>query len=87
MAGLIDGDGTLDDRGRALIRLSSRTCVSQLSYVLKSLGVPSSMTYGDYSGNEDALIKSSFPCFGIAFPMSDLFSMSRKYQGVLPKFN
>lgn len=86
IAGLVDGDGT-EHRGRFLIRLASRTCVSQLATVLHALRIPSSMIYNDQIGNENALVKSCYPSFGIEFPSEEIFSMSRKYSGERQKFS
>ena len=87
VCGLLDGDGTVDENGTALIRLSSRTCISQLSYVLRSIGVPCAMWHGDSSGKEGVLIKANYPLFGISFPLSDMFSQATKYTGTQPKFS
>lgn len=84
VCGLVDGDGT-EHRGRFLVRLASRTCISQLSAVLHWLGVSSSMSYHDQIGNEKSLIKSSYPSFGIEFPSKE-FSGSRKFTGEEQKF-
>ena len=42
--GIIDSDGNVDNHGRIYIRLSSRTCVNQLMWILKELG----FTVGSY---------------------------------------
>lgn len=78
ICGLVDGDGTWHG-GRFLIRLSSRTCISQLATVLHYLGVPVSMSYQDNSEKEGALIQSCYPLFSVEFPATEMFSRSRKY--------
>lgn len=80
LCGLIDGDGTVKENGNTLIRLSSRACISQLSYLLNYFNLESSMTYMDYSDNPNVLIKSSYPMFGIAFNLDERFNISYKYQ-------
>lgn len=78
ICGLVDGDGTWHG-GRFLIRLSSRTCISQLATVLHYLGIPVSMSYQDNCGKEGALIQSCYPLFSVEFPATEMFSRSRKY--------
>ena len=87
ICGLIDGNGTVNAHGTALISLNSRTCISQLSYVLRSLGVPASMMYDDFSEDEKALVWPSYPLFGISFPLGDMFEKSRKNNGARPRFS
>lgn len=77
ICGLVDGDGT-EHNGRFLIRLASRTCISQLASVLHHLNVPVSMSYTDNSEKEDGLIQSCYPTFSIEFPQ-DQFTASRKF--------
>ena len=79
VCGLVDGDGTWHG-GRFLIRLSSRTCISQLATVLHDLGVPVSMSYADTSEKEGAMIQSCYPLFSVEFPASEMFAQSRKYR-------
>lgn len=78
ICGLVDGDGTWHG-GRFLVRLSSRTCISQLATVLHYLGVPVSMSYQDTSEKEGALIQSCYPLFSVEFPATEMFARSRKY--------
>ena len=70
VSGLVDGDGTYHS-GRFLIRLASRTCISQLATVLHAIGVPVSMSYYDSSNREGAMIQSCYPMFSVEFPVSD----------------
>ena len=79
VSGLVDGDGTYHS-GRFLIRLASRTCISQLATVLHAIGVPVSMSYYDSSNREGAMIQSCYPMFSVEFPAYDRFCMSRKYR-------
>ena len=79
ICGIVDGDGIWHD-GHFLIRLASRSCVSQIATLLRSLGVSPSMSYRDASEKEDAMIQSCYPMFSVEFPASDLFIMSRKYR-------
>lgn len=77
ICGLVDGDGT-EHNGRFLIRLASRTCISQLASVLHHLDVPVSMCYSDASEKEGCLIQSCYPMFSVEFPQEQ-FTGSRKY--------
>lgn len=82
LAGIIDGDGSINrNNNKCNIRLSSRKCISQLSYLLSYFELCPSMTYydGNQSDNKDKLIKDSFPIFGVDFNINEeLISLSYK---------
>lgn len=85
LSGIIDGDGSISSNGKANIRLSSRKCISQLSYLLNYFGLCPSMTYydGTLNAKEDSLIKSSFPIFGVDFNVNEeMKSISYKCKNV-----
>lgn len=84
IAGIIDGDGCIDTKGGVTIRLSSRTCISQLSQLLGVLDMPCSMTYYDGTSNlsPNRLIKEGFPTFGISFTPSDKIDISVKCNSI-----
>ena len=86
LAGLTDGDGTIASNGIVSIRLSSRACISQLSYILNYLGVNASMTWQDTSENPDHFIQSNYPMFGISFHAGEHIRLSEKYNCITPKY-
>ena len=89
LGGIIDGDGTKRDNGEISIRLSSRTCISQIGAVLSVLDVPFSFTYYDPSKNvetESYINENNYPVFGITFTCPQwLNGISEKYVNVNSK--
>ena len=81
ISGLIDGDGSVREDGSISLRISSRTCISQLSQIFSALSISSYMSYydGTQYENKNKLIKESYPMFGIVFNMSDEMYLSKKY--------
>lgn len=83
IAGLIDSDGNLETAGNIMIRLSSRTCIQQLTMLLKQLGfgVANTMQSTPFSNNN--AIQQKYTIWGVKFsrtPKTPELAMSFKWK-------
>ena len=68
VAGLLDGDGTLNTYGQISLRISSPELIYQLSYILQLLGYHPAMRYEECKNTENKYgIKQRRPLYGIQF--------------------
>ncbi len=68
VAGLLDGDGTLNTYGQISLRISSPELIYQLSYILQLLGYHPAMRYEECKNTENRYgIKQRRPLYGIQF--------------------
>lgn len=88
ICGLVDGDGASYENGLISLRLSSRSCISQMSYLLSYFNISSAMTYQDttLTIEEDKLTQSGYPMFGITFALNDSFDLCEKLRDKTQKF-
>jgi len=84
IAGVLDGDGSLEGNGtQLLLRVAARTLLEQLAVVLELLGfVPRDRAEGQgsrraYRGRE---IVQNYPLYGLAFSKTDVELPAEKYQ-------
>jgi ribonucleoside-triphosphate reductase len=88
VAGLIDSDGNLETAGNIMIRLSSRTCIQQLTMLLKQLGfgVANTMQSTPFSNNN--AIQQKYTIWGVKFsrtPKTPELAMSFKWKNTILK--
>lgn len=67
VAGLIDSDGNLEAAGNVMIRLSSRTCIQQLTMLLKQLGFGVANTMQSTPFSNNSAIQQKYTIWGVKF--------------------